>query len=147
ALLLSVVVVFPALSGCGAAPVTRSEKKQETQFLLPQSRDNIQDYVEYTGRTAAVGAVDVKARVTGFLKEVLFREGAEVKKDQELFLIDPEPYNAQYDQAQAQVGLYKAQVDLTKKTYDLKVETKRTNPNTITDLDLRTTQAQMIEAQ
>jgi multidrug efflux system membrane fusion protein len=102
--------------------------------------------VEYTGRTAAKESVDVKARVTGVLKEVLFKEGAMVDRDQKLFLIDPQPYVAQLEQAQAQVGLYEAQVELTTRTYEQKKATKQKNPDAITDLDLRTSEAQMKEA-
>jgi multidrug efflux system membrane fusion protein len=102
--------------------------------------------VEYTGRTAAVGSVDIKARVTGFLKEVKFKEGATVSKGQVLFLIDDVPYKAQLEQARAQVGLYETQVELTTKTYEQKLATKKKNPDAVTDLDLRTTEAQMKEA-
>jgi multidrug efflux system membrane fusion protein len=139
-------VFFSGLGGCRSNPEVKEETKKECKFILPQSKENIQDYVEYTGRTAAKESVDVKARVTGFLKQVFFKEGAEVKKDQELFLIDPEPYNAQFEQAQAQVGLYTAQVELTTRTYEQKVATKKKNPDAITDLDLRTSEAQMKEA-
>ena len=75
---------------------------------VPVQRE-VTDYVEYTGRTGAVQAEEVKARVTGFLAETPFKEGAEVKKDDVLFKIDPRPYQAQYDQAEAQVGLYESQ--------------------------------------
>jgi multidrug efflux system membrane fusion protein len=103
--------------------------------------------VEYTGRTAAKESVDVKARVTGFLLDtVLFKEGEVVTKGQKLFLIDPDPYIAQLEQAKAQVGLYEAQVELTTRTFEQKQATKKKNPDAITDLDLRTSEAQMKEA-
>jgi multidrug efflux system membrane fusion protein len=130
--------------GCGSRPATKEDIKTEVNFVLPQWKDNIQDYVEYTGRTAAVGSVDIKARVTGFLLDtMLFHEGEAVTKGQKLFLIDPAPYDAQLKQAEAQVGLYEAQVELNTKTYEQKVATKKKNPDAITDLDLRTTEAQM----
>ncbi len=109
-------------SGCKSKPEAKEDKKTECSFVLPQSKDNIQDFVEYTGRTAAVGSVDVKARVSGFLLNTdpqkfaivaggalvsagpLFKEGEVVRKGQKLFLIDPKPYDAQLKQAEAQVG-------------------------------------------
>jgi RND family efflux transporter MFP subunit len=91
--------------------------------------------------------VDVKARVTGFLKEVLFTEGAEVRKGQKLFVIDPEPYIAQFEQAQAQVGLYQAQVKLTTATYQQAAAVAKKNPKTFSALQLRTYKAQMEEAE
>jgi RND family efflux transporter MFP subunit len=140
------VVSCGGLSGCRSTPETKEDKKPECGVILPQSKGGIQDYVEYTGRTAAVGSVDVKARVTGFLKEVKFTEGTPVNKGQVLFLIDDEPYKAQLEQAKAQVELYKTQVELTTRTYEQKQATKKKNPDAITDLDLRTAEAQMKEA-
>jgi multidrug efflux system membrane fusion protein len=147
--ILSLGVVFSGgLIGCGTTPKTKEEVPPECSVTRPQSRKDIQDYVEYTGRTAAVKSVDVKARVTGFLKKRLPKEleGKEVRKDQELFLIDPEPYIAQLDQAIAQVGLYNAQVELTTATYEQGKELKKKTPAALSDLQLRTYKAQMDEA-
>ena len=65
----------------------------------PARRAGSRDYVDFTGRTDAVESVDVRARVTGYLDKVAFKEGDEVKKDDLLFKIDPRPFQAQYDQA------------------------------------------------
>jgi multidrug efflux system membrane fusion protein len=83
----------------------------------PAQRE-VTDYVDFTGRTDAVDAVDIRPRVTGYLVKVAFTEGAEVKKGQLLFEVDPRPYQAQYDQAVAQVALYKAALELAKTTYE-----------------------------
>src|SRR5437868_7300245 len=68
----------------------------------------VTDHVEYTGRTDAVQSVGVRARVTGYLLEVPFKEGAEVKKGDRLFEIDPRPYQAVVDQATAQIAVSEA---------------------------------------
>jgi len=73
--------------------------------------------VEYTGRTGAKEAEEIKARVTGLLVDFPFTEGTEIKKNDPLFEIDPRPYKAQYDQAAAQVGLYQSQLKLAKANY------------------------------
>jgi RND family efflux transporter MFP subunit len=142
------LVLFIALIGCGSKVETKADKKTECAFVLPQLKESVQDYAEYTGRTAAVGSVDIKARVTGFLLDTqLFKEGEVVKKDQKLFLIDPKPYEAQLKQAEAQVGLYQAQVELTTATYEQATELAKQNPKTFSTLQLRTYKAQMVEAQ
>jgi multidrug efflux system membrane fusion protein len=142
------LVFTAALIGCGAKVATKEDKKTECSFVLPQSKDTVQDYAEYTGRTAAVGSVDIKARVTGFLLDTqLFKEGEVVKKGQKLFLIDPKPYDAQLKQAEAQVGLYQAQVELTTATYEQANDLAKQNPKTFSALQLRTYKAQMVEAQ
>jgi RND family efflux transporter MFP subunit len=61
----------------------------------------IKDVDEFTGRTEAVGFVEVRARVGGYLQKVAFKDGAEVKAGDVLFEIDPRPYQAELDRAQA----------------------------------------------
>ncbi len=74
----------------------------------------VTEYVSFTGRADAVNAVDIRARVTGYLVQVPFREGADVKKGELLFEVDPRPYKAQLEQAEGQLNLYKAQLELAK---------------------------------
>jgi multidrug efflux system membrane fusion protein len=78
----------------------------------------VTDYVDYTGRTDAVESVGIRARVTGYIDRIPFKEGAEVKKDDILFEIDPRPYKAQLDQAQGQVELNQASLKLAEITYE-----------------------------
>jgi multidrug efflux system membrane fusion protein len=78
----------------------------------------VTEYVDYTGRTASVLADDVRARVSGYLVRMPFREGAEVERGQLLFEIDPAPYQAQYDAAKAQVGIADAALRLARVTYE-----------------------------
>jgi RND family efflux transporter MFP subunit len=72
----------------------------------------IKDWDEYTGRFQAVDTVEVRPRVSGYIEQVLFREGQFVKKDEVLVIIDPRPYQADYDRAKAQLQLAKSQQEL-----------------------------------
>ena len=72
-------------------------------------QQQVTDYVDFTGRTDAVEAVNVVARVTGYLVQMPFREGSEVKQGQILFEIDPRPYEDQLSLGQAQLAGNKAQ--------------------------------------
>ncbi|HVP10785.1 MAG TPA: efflux RND transporter periplasmic adaptor subunit [Phycisphaerae bacterium] len=72
----------------------------------------VSDYIEYTGTTSAIETVDVRARVMGFLQSVNFEPRSKVKKDELLFVIDPNQYQAEYDQACATLAARKAQYDL-----------------------------------
>src|SRR5262245_32696648 len=74
----------------------------------------VTDYVEFTGQTKAVHSNDIIPQVTGYLVQMPFQEGAEVKTGDLLFEVDPRPYKAQLDQAQGQVDLYKAQLRLAR---------------------------------
>jgi multidrug efflux system membrane fusion protein len=79
-------------------------------------RRSVTDFVDFTGRTEAVHSVDIRPRSTGYLVKMPFEEGAEVKAGDLLFIVDPRPYQAQLDQAQGQVDLYKASLKLAKTT-------------------------------
>ncbi len=106
-----------ALSGCRQAALPQESSKLPVFAVSQPVSREVTDFVEYTGRTASVQAEEIKARVTGFLEDMPFQEGAEVKKDAVLFKIDPRPYQAQFDQANAQVGLYQSQLKLAKANY------------------------------
>jgi len=60
---------------------------------------------EFSGRLEAVERVDVRSRVAGAVKSVHFTEGALVKRDELLITIDPDPYAAEVDRAQAPVSV------------------------------------------
>ena len=111
------MALLGAVTGCRQAALPQESSKLPVFTVSHPVQREVTDYVEYTGRTAAVQAEEIKARVTGFLEDMPFQEGAEIKKDDVLFKIDPRPYKAQYDQAEAQVGLYQSQLKLAKANY------------------------------
>jgi membrane fusion protein, multidrug efflux system len=113
---LALLFALPLASGCNNK--TKEVGKAEPP-VIPVAKPHhgeVTDYVEFTGRTNAIKAVNIVPRVTGFLEKMPFREGAEVKAGDLLFEIDPRPYQAQLDQAEGQVKLYKAQFDLAQIT-------------------------------
>lgn len=64
----------------------------------------ITEWVELSGRTGAVETVEIQPRVTGYLTEVNFKAGDIVKKGDPLFVIDPRPYQADYERAVANLA-------------------------------------------
>jgi multidrug efflux system membrane fusion protein len=121
-LLLLGTGLWGATGGCRQAAAPQDNSKLPVFAVSHPVQREVTDYVEYTGRTGAVQAEDIKARVTGILEETHFKEGAEIKKDDLLFKIDDRPYKAQYDQAFAQVGLYQSQLKLAKANYERDTE-------------------------
>src|ERR1700746_3053512 len=92
------LAIFAALAGCNQQQrPTVSPEQTVIPISKPVSRE-ITDYVEFTGRVNAVQSVNVIPRVTGYLTQMPFEEGAEVKTGDLLFEIDPRPYKAQLDQ-------------------------------------------------
>lgn len=67
---------------------------------------------EYSGRFEAVASVEVRARVSGFIDKIDFRDGQIVKVGDPLFTIDKRPYEIAVESAEAEVARNKAQVDL-----------------------------------
>jgi RND family efflux transporter MFP subunit len=70
----------------------------------------VTDYVDYTGRTEAKDFVEVRARVSGYLVKVDFKEGQEVKAGAVIDQIDPRPYQAALEQAEAQIKVAEAKL-------------------------------------
>jgi multidrug efflux system membrane fusion protein len=74
----------------------------------------IVEWDEYTGRLQAVESVEIRARVSGYLNKILFKDGGKVKKNDLLFVIDPRPYTAHLNQTKAEFDQAKSKVDLAK---------------------------------
>lgn len=72
--------------------------------LAPVERKPMPIYLNALGTVTPYNSVTLKARVTGELTQVNFKEGQEVKKGQTLMVIDPRPYQAALDQARGQLA-------------------------------------------
>jgi RND family efflux transporter MFP subunit len=66
-------------------------------------------YLEATGSTVAYNEVDLVARVEGFVESIDYKDGTEATPGQSLFVIEPPPYQAKLQQAQASLAAAKAQ--------------------------------------
>lgn len=90
----------PVIAGCGPSQGQPIPAAPPPEVLVcPAVTYEVTDYVDFPGRTEAVYSIDVRARVTGYLDRVYFQEGADIKKGDLLFEIDPRPYKAALDQA------------------------------------------------
>jgi RND family efflux transporter MFP subunit len=77
----------------------------------PLARE-IVEWREFAGRFEPSAAVEVRARVTGHLQSIDFKDGEIVEAGRRLFVIDPRPYRAALDEARAQLSSAAAQVEL-----------------------------------
>ncbi len=71
----------------------------------------ITEWDEYTGRFDAVSAVEIRARVSGYLNEVHFQDGQVVKKGDPLYSIDSRPFERALDQAKAELAQASTKVE------------------------------------
>jgi multidrug efflux system membrane fusion protein len=69
---------------------------------------------EFSGRLEAIDHVEIRSRVSGFITAVNFKPGSEVKKGDVLFVIDPRPYQAEADRAEAAANSARARAELAR---------------------------------
>lgn len=86
--------------------------------VAPVVARKVVDWQSYSGRLEAVERVDIRPRVSGTITEVHFRNGAQVKKGDVLFTIDPAPYRAEVARAEAQLAATQARVRFTSAELD-----------------------------
>jgi RND family efflux transporter MFP subunit len=108
--LLPAALLALAVVGCGRGQKAAVEPKPTDVVVSEPVIQRIADYEEFTGRIDAVDSIDIRARVTGYLEKANFKEGDEVKQGVVLFEIDPRPYKAALDQAEAQITLAEARL-------------------------------------
>jgi RND family efflux transporter MFP subunit len=113
ALVLAAALV---LGGCddgtgGQAEATAPPAPPEVTVAHPLAQKLV-EWTEFTGRFEAVEHVDVRARVSGYLKTVDFKDGQVVEKGELLFLIDPRPFEVALERSQADLASAEAQSEL-----------------------------------
>jgi len=105
------------LSGCG-----QDQSGTPAPPLIPvKTMDVIEmevmDWDEYTGRLEAVEMVDVRARVSGYLEHVNFKDGDKVKKGDLLFQIDSRTYAAELKRAESELARTRSRVELSQNDF------------------------------
>jgi multidrug efflux system membrane fusion protein len=90
-----------SLLGCSSKPPAPPPPPAVT--VAPVLERDITEWDEFSGRLEAVNEVEIRPRVSGYIKRVGFAEGKEVHQGEILFEIDPRPYEADLARAQAQL--------------------------------------------
>lgn len=115
--LLTLAALTTVLAGCAGHPAEAPEKQKPAVTVSYPVQRQVTDYAEYTGQTAAVDMVAVRARVSGYLTKVDFKDGSEVKEGTVLYEIDPRPYEDQVHLNEAQLASNQAAYQLAKQNY------------------------------
>jgi multidrug efflux system membrane fusion protein len=106
------------LAGCGGAKNAYvPPPPPKVQVAQPLQRP-VTEYLELTGNTAAFASVDLVARVQGYLTSINYKDGATVKKGDQLFGIERDQYQQQLDQAQATLGANQATLEYNTAEYN-----------------------------
>jgi RND family efflux transporter MFP subunit len=111
-----------ALAGCdgggdGNGQAAAAPPPPEVTVAHPRV-EKLVEWTEFTGRFEAEQEVDVRARVSGYLATIDFQDGQTVDKGQNLFLIDPRPFEAALDRSRADLASAQAQLELAKLQFD-----------------------------
>src|ERR1700732_5458526 len=96
---VGILSILLAAAGCG-------KKSAPQQAALPVNvvivvEKEVNEWDEFTGRLEAVESVEIRPRVSGYITEVHVEAGAIIKKGDLLYVIDPRPYQADFDRAAA----------------------------------------------
>ncbi|WP_133127882.1 efflux RND transporter periplasmic adaptor subunit [Legionella nagasakiensis] len=93
------------------------------------------EYITETGNTVAYNSVNLVARVEGYLNKISFIDGTFVKKGQELFVIEPEPYLEKLKEAQASVAAQKANLAYNKAEYARQQQMYKENATSLNSVE------------
>jgi RND family efflux transporter MFP subunit len=109
-----IICTAALLNGCGKSGEAGQAPPPPQVSVASVLEKRVKDWDEFTGRFQAVETVEIRPRVSGYIDRVAFKEGSLVKSGDLLFVIDPRPYQAEYDRAAADVKRYKTALDLAR---------------------------------
>src|SRR3984893_4530893 len=95
----------------------------------------VHEWDEFTGRLEAVESVEIRPRVSGYITEIHFEAGAIIKKGDLLYVIDPRPYQADFDRAAAEVDRMDAQLKLAQIELNRAKELREKNTISASEFD------------
>ncbi|MBN8499365.1 MAG: efflux RND transporter periplasmic adaptor subunit [Candidatus Accumulibacter sp.] len=139
----TLVLGLAALAACGREPAKPAPPPLEVTTLTIEVRD-VPVSAEYVAQTQSSQAVNIQARVSGFLDKRVYTEGAVVKAGQLLFQIDPKPFQVQVDGAAA--ALQRNQASLQVATANLKRTKPLVEQDALSQKDLDDAQGQYEQA-
>jgi multidrug efflux system membrane fusion protein len=95
----------------------------------------VNEWDEFTGRLEAVESVEIRPRVSGYVTEIHFEAGAIIKKGDLLYVIDPRPYQADFDRAVAEFERMQAQLKLSQIELDRAKDLRTKNTISASEFD------------
>jgi multidrug efflux system membrane fusion protein len=115
--ILSMVSIAFLLTACGQEQQAQHAAGGPPPAVVSVAKVEVRKVAQWdesTGRIEAVETVEIRPRVSGFIESVRYKEGSEVKKGDVLFVIDPRPYRAALDRAEAELAQARAQAALAR---------------------------------
>src|SRR5438067_4563582 len=125
--------VFLTGSGCKKASVT--EQPALPVNVVTVVEKEVDEWDEFTGRLEAVESVEIRPRVSGYITEIHFQAGAIIRKGDLLYVIDPRPYQADFDRAAAEFERMQAQLKLAQIELDRAKDLRTKNTISASEFD------------
>ena len=135
-LLIVAALLAGLLAGCDNKPGAGAAPPPPPVTVSKPIQKSITEWDEYTGRFVPVATVEVRARVSGFIESIHFKDGQIVKKDDLLFVIDQRPYQIAVEQAKADLERARAKYDVA--TSDVDRATPLVRNQTLTEREFDT---------
>ena len=126
---LGIALLLVLLAEIGCRKVSAPSQAPLPVNVVTAIEKEVNEWDEFTGRLDAVEFVEIRPRVSGYITEIHFEAGAIVKKGDLLYVIDPRPYQADFDRAAAEVDRLDAQLKLAQ--IELKRAKELRDKNTI----------------
>jgi len=138
-----------AAAGCNKGSVGAAGPQMPASLVTvaPATAQDVPVYLDEIGKSAALESVTVTPQVAGRITERHFEDGAELKKGQLLFVIDPRPFQAQLDSAQASLAQANAAMDLAKSQFERYSELVETKAISKQDYDTKKNAVDLDQAQ
>lgn len=143
--------LFAAALLCGAGPAGAAPENGEPAqapvvTVQKVAQAQVNPAAEFVGRVEAIQAVDLRARVEGYIRRVAFSEGGEVKAGALMFQLEKAPYRAKAAEAKAKVALAQAALDRALR-YLKRLRSVRAGGVAATDMDNAISAEQIARAQ
>jgi RND family efflux transporter MFP subunit len=133
--IVSLGVVFLLIAEVGCKKAAPPAPGPLPVNVLTVVEKEVNEWDEFTGRLEAVESVEIRPRVSGYITEVHIEAGAVIKKGDLLYVIDPRPYQADFDRASAEFERMQAQLKLAQIELDRAKELRTKNTISASEFD------------
>jgi RND family efflux transporter MFP subunit len=143
---VAVAVAGTLLTACSRSQSKTAESKPMPVVVTHAKQITVTNLDEYPGHVEAVESVEIRPRISGYIESIHFTDGAEVKKGDLLFIIDPKAYQADLDRARADRQSAETKLELAQNDLKRAEALKESKAVSAEELDTRSKTARSAEA-
>src|SRR5712691_5695791 len=133
--LLSIGLFLAVFAEIGCRKASAPQQGPLPVNVVTAIEKEVNEWDEFTGRLEAVESVEIRPRVSGYITEIHFEAGAIIKKGDLLYVIDPRPYQADFDRASAEFERMQAQLKLSQIELDRAKDLRAKNTISASEFD------------